>query len=792
MMSKERHRWLSWIVLGGLMAVALALRWRYVQQVSFSVDEFNTIWAAMNVPRRGLPSFPSGNIYPHGFVFTYLVVPFVLGAFNEMLVHVPGLILSLVTIPAAYWVGRKLFDARVGFFVAAILTIDPDCILWGGRVRMYGQLQLLTLLVVYFYYRGLAHDRDRDRYLALGLVVVAIFTHAEAGLLLPVLGLATLVAWPWRRLLRRDVVLPFLLAAAGALVFFLLSKYGQPGHLETFEQENRFYLGLPGDPLSGPRIFAPVLLDLHRLPFTLLALAGLTFVFRPRFDRQSPVTYLYVVLISTLVPLVVLANATWQNERYLFMLLPLLFLVAGRAVCRLLDLSPALQRTRRWQPAALAFLAALYVGLTGTRLAYRQELGYDLAFRYLRGQVAPEAGDCVVTVSPSPCAVYMENCDHFAIQHGYQEFVLSRPGDEVPVDLWTATPVLTQTAEFVDLLQTAPRVWLVSDTWRFQTRYNADFVQTVLRHMELVFRERGVLIFRAEGYGPVRQPPVQREHDAAFDQALALTGLGLSDDNPRPGGDLEVTLSWQALEEAGVAYTAFLHLLAPNLTRVAGVDEPVLRGLYQPTFWPPDVTFADAHTLALPPDLPPGRYRLDLGLYPTGQPGDLLPVAGWDRLPLAMLTVGDVDAPTPPTVSTDFTFEDAQADGRVRLLGYDFACNWQLAACSLQLHWQAAEAMTRDYTVFVHLVATDGTIAAQDDRAPGDSFFPTSTWLPGARVQDWHTLNLPETLLSGEHTLLVGLYHQPTAGRLLVSDAGGEMLGDALPLETFVPGPESP
>jgi hypothetical protein len=864
-----RRSWPAWLALLALMGVALALRWRYVQEVSLSVDEFNTIWAAMNVPLRGLPGFPSGNIYPHGFIFTYLVVPFVLGQFNETLVHIPGLIVSLAMLPAAYWVGRKLFDERVALVATSALAVDPDAVLWGGRVRMYGLLQLLTLLAVYFYYRGLAGDRPRLRYLAMVLVVAAIFTHAEAGLLIPALGLATLAAWPWRRLLRRDTILPFVVAAAGALAFFLMSKYGQPGHLEAFESENRFYIGLPGDPLSGPRIFAPVFFSLYRLPFTLLALAGLYFVFRPPWrppwDRRSPLTFLYVVLFSLLVPLVLLANSTWQNERYLFLLLPLLYLLAGEALCRLLDLpqrvgdspvglpnSPACglpsllgafypragsekpeqvrdsprglpnllgavypragsekpEQVRDsprglpsllgavkdrfpsavpWQPLLLAILIPLYIGLTGTHLAYRQELGYDLAFRYLQGQVVPAAGDRVVTVSPSACAVYLGQCDEFAIQHGYEEFVVSRPGDAAPVDLWTATPVLTRTAEFVDLLHAAPRVWFVSDTWRFQTRYDADFVQTVLDHLDLVYQERSVLIFRADGYQVRPQPTINRERHADFGQALALTGFGLSAANPAPGDEAEVTLNWQALEKPGVAYTAFLHLLAADGRGVAGVDEPVLRGLYQPDFWPRDATFADRHTLTLPPGLPPGRYRLDLGLYPGGQPGALLPVAGSDHLPLAMLSVGTVPEPALPTTQLDATF-----GGQIRLLGYDLTSSFQLPTSNLQLHWQALAPMTRDYTVFVHVVDANGEILTQDDRPPGDPFFPTSTWLPGTTVLDGHTLTLPQGAPPGEYTILVGVYHRPSDERLPAVDAQSNPLGDALPLATFTLGSESP
>ena len=769
---RQAPRWLPWAILAALMAVALALRWRYIQEVSLFVDEFVTSWAARNVLSRGLPSFPSGNIYPHGFLFTYLVVPFVLGEFNETLVRIPGLIISLLGLLAVYRLGQRLFDRRVGLIAAASMAVDPDCIVWGGRVRMYGLLQLLTILIAYLYYRGLVEDRARDRYLALILVVVAIFTHAEAGLLLPALGLATLVAWPWRKLWRRDVILPFVIAAIGAAAFFLLSKYGQQEHLKII-QESRPYLDLSADLLTGPLAFAPFFTDLHRLPFSLLAVAGLAFLFWPRFDRRSPLTYLYVLLIATLIPLLTLAGATWQNERYLFMLLPLFFLIGGAVLVRGLDLIPALRPTVPWQPVVLALIVALYIGLTGSASAYRQEWGYDLAFRYLRQQREP--GDLVLTLSPTPCALYLGHCDRFAIQHGYEEFIVNRPGDGRRADLWTATPVLTETAEFLDLLASGSPVWLVADGWRFQSRYDADFIQAVLDQMEIVHDEGGVMVFRSTG-GPPTPPAFERQRWAEFDEALALVGFGLSTIQPQPGDDLEVTLHWQALPEAGVGYTVFLHLLAADGQGVAGLDEPLLNALYQPALWPPGTTMIDRHRLTLPPDLPPGRYRLDIGLYPPGEPDELLPVGGGDHLPLAALPVGDLDlAPPAMPLAADFGTQ-------LRLLGYDLDCQAGAGTCTLTLQWQGLAPMERDYTVFVHLLDGDGTIVAQSDAPPGDPFFPTSIWLPGDRVSDSHRLDLPADVVASEYALLVGVYHQPSGERLAASDDQGEPLGDAVPL----------
>jgi hypothetical protein len=790
---REGGHWLSLAVLLVLLVVALALRWRYVREISLFVDEFVTAWAARGVLSRGLPIFPSGNFYPHGLVLTYLEVPFVLGEFDETLVRIPGLIIGLAGLPVAYWVGRRLFSEQVGLIAAAAMAVDPDCIVWGGRARMYGLLQLLTLLVVLTYYRGLVDDRPRDRYLAMGLLVLAIFTHAEAIFLLPVMGLVTVLILPWRRIFRWSVILPFLFSGVGALVYYLLSKFGQPGHLETL-QESRPYLSVAASVLSGPHVFAPVFTRLHRLPFTLLSIVGLYFIFRPRIDRRAPLTYLYVVLVAFVLLIVLLAGATWQRERYLFLVLPLLFLAGGEVLTRLLGLVPALRQPRPWQSAFLAFLVALFVGLAGARTAYIQEWGYDLAFRYLRDQALLEAEDRIVTLMPTGAMLYLGQNDHFAIQRGYEEFVVSRSQNELPVDVWTATPIMTDTAAFADLLASAPRTWFIVDGWRFQTRYDPDFILTVLDQMDLEYNERGVMVFRGEEYTPLPQPAVEYPRQASFNEELALTGFALSPANPAPGDEVEVTLHWQALDLAGPAYTAFLHLVRSDGTGVVGVDEPVLRGLYQPDLWPKDQAFPDRHRLALPPDLPPGRYRLDLGLYYPGQPEQRLPVEGKDYLPLVSLSVGETTTQPAPGTPADITFGD-----QLRLLGYELDCDQRQVShvtppetCQVNLYWQAVRPMGRDYTVFVHLVGADGATVTQHDGPPGDAFFPTSTWLVGERVFDSHPLALPVDMPPGDYTVSVGVYHLPTAERLQAVDGAGLSLGDAVPLVTIRVGPESP
>jgi hypothetical protein len=365
---------------------------------------------------------------------------------------------------------------------------------------------------------------------------------------------------------------------------------------------------------------------------------------------QSPLTYLYTVLILFVVLFLLLAGSTWRNERYLFMILPLLFLIAGAVLEGLLDrVGPRLRRpvvpgqAAAWRGASLALLVALFVGLTGTASAYGQEPGYDLAFRYLRPRWQPEAGERIVTFVPTAAMLYLEQCDYFAAQRGYEEYIVDRPGDGRPVDLWTATPLLDTTAELVELLASTSRVWFVVDEWRFQTRYEPGFVLTVLEGMDLAYRQREVLIFRGEGYTAPAAPAIKEKRWADFGRGpeLRLTGFDLSPAGNalRPGEALDVTLHWQAVMPAGAGYVASLELVGPGGQGVARLDEPILRDLYQPGYWPQGASLPDRHRLVLPSSLAPGRYRLELALSHADRAGQPLPVAGRYRVALIELAI---------------------------------------------------------------------------------------------------------------------------------------------------------
>jgi uncharacterized membrane protein len=125
-----------------------------------------------------------------------------------------------------------------------------------------------------------------------------------------------------------------------------------------------------------------------------------------------------------------------------------------------------------------------------------------------------------------------------------------------------------------------------------------------------------------------------------------------------------------------------------------------------------------------------------------------------------------------PARSTDTTFE-----GGIRLVGYRATATDN--ALSVVLIWQAELPLARDYTVFVHLVTSDGTTVAQSDAQPHwVAPWPTSRWEVGRPTPDGHRLDLPGGIDLATTELHVGLYDWQTLERVPVLDVGGQPISD--------------
>ncbi|MBP8949638.1 MAG: hypothetical protein KBG73_12420, partial [Candidatus Promineofilum sp.] len=130
--------------------------------------------------------------------------------------------------------------------------------------------------------------------------------------------------------------------------------------------------------------------------------------------------------------------------------------------------------------------------------------------------------------------------------------------------------------------------------------------------------------------------------DDCFGGTICLRGALVPAWAAAPGNTFELVLYWQALDEPAAVYTAFLHVLNESGETVLAADH--WAGGLPSDIWDAGQVIEDRVPLALPTDLPPGVYRIRLGLY-TADDGRRLPLDGSDADHLILPWTLNVVAP---------------------------------------------------------------------------------------------------------------------------------------------------
>ena len=110
---------------------------------------------------------------------------------------------------------------------------------------------------------------------------------------------------------------------------------------------------------------------------------------------------------------------------------------------------------------------------------------------------------------------------------------------------------------------------------------------------------------------------------------------------------------------------------------------------------------------------------------------------------------------------------NAQVGNFGLLAGYDLS-RPEAEKLQLTLYWQALQRPAEPYTVFVHLVDSNGQIQAQQDAMPLQNSLPTSCWQAGEWITDSYELEVGD-VPAGDYSLEIGLYYLPTLNRLPIA-----------------------
>lgn len=784
-----------------LAFIGFCLRLTYAREASPFIDEYTTMWVTQRTLQHGFPVFPTGAIYSQGLLFTYLdALAFKLFGFSELVARMPSLILSVISIPLIYWVGRKLFSPWVGLIAAALLTFDPQAIIWGGRARNYALLLPIALLSTFFFYKGVIYGEDRGyRRLSFLLLLGAVFTHNQASLLLPAYLLLALLRRGWRWFLRITVMVEHLLLIAGMAISVELYRYMRPpGWTEV--GEGRPPLGFSLDILKAIRRYKPFFVGPDHLPIvgflTLLIILGLLYLcltwrrqgraITAFVGEEGNLLFLYILFGVLILEMVFVVNERRWSYRYLFMLSPHFFLMASAMLIKSLNLLALYGRRlipqirsplpRRAYAPLLSGLAVAFIGVlcfpAANSAAQSQEPGYDLAFQYLKERW--REGDKVMTFTSPPCMLYLGKCDYIAVELDFHSYATK----EGPywIEAWGGIPILFTDEDLMEVINKSPRLWFVVDDIRLHTRYTPQFIQYVWDHMELKANKRGALVFLAQN-PPPPGPTVGGSLNIELEGKVALLGYGLNGGSFKPGEEVYLSLRWKGLESDLKSYSIFVHLFDAQGTLWAQDDSEPAGGLYPTNYWRVGEAITDTHRLTLPTDIPAGRYRLEMGVYEPSTMKYLSTTDGRERIVLDFLKVevGKEDLTPQHTI-------EANLDDKVTLLGYDIISRkiGPGDTIDLTLYWQEQRKMEKGYTVFVHLIDEEGQIWGQKDNQPEGGFYPTSFWDVEEVIKDEYRFQVRPETPAGEYQIEVGMYLLDTNERLPLKDRRGEMIDDRI------------
>jgi len=239
---------------------------------------------------------------------------------------------------------------------------------------------------------------------------------------------------------------------------------------------------------------------------------------------------------------------------------------------------------------------------------------------------------------------------------------------------------------------------------------------------------------------------------AHFGDKIQLMGYNVSPERRIiPGGNLRVTLYWQALGMPERDYSVFLQLLGkdcdPNDVLVSEDTFPAY-GSFPTSQWRAGELVADQYVLKVPPGIKSlQEARLVIGMYDFGtksrlpismaQPGQVTDFMTISRFGLAPQTSAKV--PEDHRLAEEMRVGDLAALVGRKVEVAPLAGSYRL---SVRLYWQARARTQEDYAVFLHVNDSRGHLVAQHDGDPGGGCFPTSLWEPGDVIVDDHQVDL--------------------------------------------------
>lgn len=594
---------------------------------------------------------------------------------TDVYVAAPGLfvwgrwltvLLGTATVAGLLWLGLRWWDVRVGMVAAALLAALPFHIRHSQYLTQDVPSAFLALLALWAALDLLKNPRPRAYVLAGVLAGLAASTKYNAGAVALAVAAAHLLAWRRESLRRIGLLALAGLCSVGAFVLttpYIVLDFGT-FYESAFEQLRGYGPQGSGDLRRTWPVMSYLRFFFAEGLAPLAALAALLGIGLAVARRHGPGVVLLAFVLPY--PLIFLSQSTHYFRNMLPIIPPLALLAAAGvdgaagwvelAWCGLVGAeygeaggptqvewtnagSGPAGATESAQPAAPASATArrpsslLVLALALLVVAGPLRSAVELTRFYAQPHSKVRAGDFVRERLPrgAPIAVALNPVQW----SGWPLVVpLEDVGAQSPATYrsqgYRYVVALTEprTAGYQALLAESRVLWHIAGDREGQPGPPLDVLDLGFYPEQLAIDQRPATFgrrLRLLGYQ--RGAGELRGGFSVLDGAQTI----------RPGQGLLINLYWQPLGELDVDYAIFLHLLDAQGNRVAQRDTVIRQADYPTSRWHPLELAVDLADLPIPADLPPGSYRLILGVYD---------MRSFARLPLPGATDGALELMT--------------------------------------------------------------------------------------------------------------------------------------------------
>ncbi len=764
-----------WLLVGLLLA-SFALRLYRLGDQSVWWDEGLAAWAARQSPSE-IAAWTSADVHPPLY-FWVLRFWRLLAGETEFALRALSVGVGVLTVTACYRLGFAVGGPWTGLGAGMLVGIARFDVQWSQEMRMYALAALFAALSLWAAIRFWRCERWKDAATYVLLMTAGLYTLYLYAAVLAVTNLVWLLALVrsrqrGRTLSRWAVAQVSVLALVAPWLAYALPRMptwssASPVSLSTFVRIYWTVLTV-GNPTNVEQ-YAWL-----TLPLLVVFASGLAVLCWEGVQDGRTWGALALLLTAVLLPAGVV---------YLVSLPRSMFYYAPQLAPRyLLVFAPAFYVLAAWGAAALGgriHSAVGVISLASFGIAATLGLTSYYPGRILRDDYRSLAATLRAYEREGDAVLLYTDKDWPIFAYHY-----SGPWTKVP----HAQPITAEWAEVYlsPLWEQYEGIWLVvtpyariNDPEGWVSRWLEERAHSVDEHR---FADKVLRLYARTGARASQMrtlatdATVPRLTSGTLASGLQLAGYERWVDRFVPGDTMHLFLYWQRSAGPSSALGFRVVLVDPGgrelkaWTQVAPWQGPAPQMMRQQI------------DVVLPPDAPPGRYRLLIQAADgdaISELGDLCLVERAAKL----LDAGDVSIPSRYQVDLDHG---------VRLLGYDVTSTPVARGdtLNLTLYWQAQSVVEQRYKVFTHVLGetfnaqTGSFIWGQQDNEPVSDTRPTSTWRVGEVIVDSYGIAIDPAAPGGDYTVEIGMYDPATGTRVPVLDRKGSPVADHIVLFTL-------